>query len=118
MEFRQLLYVVQIATEKSFSRAADKLHIAQPSLSQQIAKLEKEIGVVLFHRNSSSVELTQAGTLFVERSQFIIDHMEQLKTRNSRFDSIEKRKVNYRKHADDRRYDFTESASCVPSSIP
>lgn len=73
MEFRQLQYAVQIAAEKSFSRAAEKLHIAQPSLSQQLSKLEKELGVLLFHRNTNSVELTHAGAVFVEKAQQILD---------------------------------------------
>jgi LysR family hydrogen peroxide-inducible transcriptional activator len=79
MELRQLLYAIQIATERNFSRAAEKLHIAQPSLSQQLSKLEKEIGVLLFQRSTNSVELTYAGSLFVEKSQKILDMVEQLK---------------------------------------
>lgn len=79
MELRQLNYVIQIASEKNFSRAADKLHIAQPSLSQQLSKLEQELGVLLFRRTTNSVELTQAGQVFVEKSQSILDMVEQLK---------------------------------------
>lgn len=79
MEFRQLQYAIQIATEKNFSRAAEKLHIAQPSLSQQLSKLEKEIGVLLFQRSTNSVELTHAGAAFVGQAQKIVDAMEQLK---------------------------------------
>src|SRR6478609_2599379 len=79
MELRQLNYVIQIANEKNFSRAADKLHIAQPSLSQQLSKLEQEIGVLLFRRTTNSVELTQAGQVFVHKSQAILDAVEQLK---------------------------------------
>ncbi|MBW7474132.1 LysR family transcriptional regulator [Paenibacillus oenotherae] len=79
MEFRQLQYVIQIAKEKNFSRAAEKLHIAQPSLSQQLSKLEKEIGVLLFRRTTNSVELTHAGSVFVEKAQNILDNIEQLK---------------------------------------
>lgn len=79
MEFRQLQYVLQIAEERNFSRAADKLHIAQPSLSQQLSKLEKEIGVLLFQRTTNSVEMTHAGEVFVERAQKILDSMEQLR---------------------------------------
>ncbi|UJF36122.1 LysR family transcriptional regulator [Paenibacillus hexagrammi] len=79
MELRQLQYAIQIATERNFSRAAEKLHIAQPSLSQQLSKLEKEIGVLLFQRSTNSVELTHAGALFVEKSQKILDMVEQLK---------------------------------------
>ncbi|NUU63210.1 LysR family transcriptional regulator [Paenibacillus agri] len=79
MEFRQLQYALQIAAERNFSRAAEKLHIAQPSLSQQLSKLEKELGVLLFQRNTSSVELTHAGTKFVEQAQIIIDAVELLR---------------------------------------
>lgn len=79
MELRQLHYVIQIAAEKNFSRAADKLHIAQPSLSQQLSKLEQELGVLLFRRTTNSVELTQAGQVFVDKSQSILDAVEQLK---------------------------------------
>ncbi|QAY66112.1 LysR family transcriptional regulator [Paenibacillus protaetiae] len=79
MELRQLQYVIQIAKEKNFSRAAEKLHIAQPSLSQQLSKLEQEIGVLLFRRTTNSVELTQAGQAFVDKSQTILDAVEQLK---------------------------------------
>jgi LysR family hydrogen peroxide-inducible transcriptional activator len=79
MELRQLQYAIQIAIERNFSRAAEKLHIAQPSLSQQLSKLEKEIGVLLFQRSTNSVELTYAGSLFVEKAQKILDRVEQLK---------------------------------------
>ncbi len=79
MEIRQLQYALQIAKEMNFSRAAEKLHIAQPSLSQQLSKLEKEIGVLLFQRNTNSVELTHAGSVFMEQAQTIVDHIEQLK---------------------------------------
>lgn len=79
MEIRQLQYVVQIALEKNFSRAAEKLHIAQPSLSQQIAKLERELGILLFQRNTNSVDLTYAGSIFAERAQKILDLVAQLK---------------------------------------
>ncbi|WP_248925493.1 LysR family transcriptional regulator [Paenibacillus hamazuiensis] len=79
MELRQLQYALQIAIERNFSRAAEKLHIAQPSLSQQLSKLEKEIGVLLFQRTTNSVELTHAGSLFMEKAQSILDMVEQLK---------------------------------------
>lgn len=79
MEFRLLQYVIQIAAERNFSRAAEKLHIAQPSLSQQLSKLEKELGVLLFKRSTNSVELTHAGSVFVEKAQHIVDMTEQLR---------------------------------------
>ncbi len=79
MELRQLLYTLKIAEEKSFSRAADKLHIAQPSLSQQLSKLEQELGVKLFQRNTSTVELTYAGASFIQHAQKIMDAVAQLR---------------------------------------
>jgi len=79
MELRQLQYVVQIAADKNFSRAAEKLHIAQPSLSQQLAKLEKELGQQLFRRTTNSVEPTHAGEVFVAKARVILDAVEQLK---------------------------------------
>jgi LysR family hydrogen peroxide-inducible transcriptional activator len=79
MELRQFQYAIQIAAEKNFSRAAEKLHLAQPSLSQQLSKLEKEIGVLLFQRNTNSVEITHAGEVFVEKAQKILDMVNQLK---------------------------------------
>ncbi|NHN28602.1 LysR family transcriptional regulator [Paenibacillus agricola] len=79
MELRQLQYALQISIDKNFSRAAEKLHIAQPSLSQQLSKLEKEIGLLLFQRTTNSVEVTYAGSLFVEKAQAILDMVEQLK---------------------------------------
>lgn len=79
MELRQLSYVIQIAKEKNFSRAAEKLHIAQPSLSQQLSKLEQELNVLLFRRTTNSVEPTEAGEVFVEKAQEILDAIEQLR---------------------------------------
>lgn len=79
MELRQLQYTLQIAEEKNFSRAADKLHIAQPSLSQQLSKLEQELGVKLFQRNTSSVELTYSGASFIQHARKILDAVEQLR---------------------------------------
>ncbi len=79
MELRQLQYVIRIAEEMNFSRAAEKLHIAQPSLSQQLSKLEKELGVLLFQRSTNSVEMTHAGTVFVEKARKVIDQVEQIK---------------------------------------
>ncbi|PYY28737.1 Transcriptional regulator [Paenibacillus illinoisensis] len=93
MEFRQLQYTLQIAAERNFSRAAEKLHIAQPSLSQQLSKLEKELGVLLFQRNTSTVELTHAGVTFVEQAQKIVDAVELLRQEMSDISQLRKGKV-------------------------
>ncbi|WP_018755389.1 LysR family transcriptional regulator [Paenibacillus terrigena] len=93
MELRQLQYAIQIAAERNFSRAAEKLHIAQPSLSQQLSKLEKEIGVLLFQRNTNSVELTHAGAAFINQAQKIIDAVDQLKQEMADISNIRTGKV-------------------------
>ncbi|MEF3308169.1 LysR family transcriptional regulator [Paenibacillus sp. GYB004] len=93
MEFRQLQYAIQIAAEKNFSRAAEKLHIAQPSLSQQLSKLEKELGVLLFHRNTNSVELTHAGAVFVDKAQKIVDMVGEIRQEMDDISQLRKGKL-------------------------
>lgn len=69
MELRQLRYFVAIAQERSFTRAAERLWVAQPGLSTQIRRVEAELGVKLFERHTRGVDLTQAGELFLERAR-------------------------------------------------
>ena len=72
MEIHQLRYFVAVADEGSFSRAAAKVRVAQPSLSQQIRKLEAEIGQPLFDRLPRSVVLTEAGRCLLEYARQIL----------------------------------------------
>jgi len=72
MEIHQLRYFVAVAEEGNFSRAAEKVRVAQPSLSQQIQKLEAELGQPLFDRLPRTVLLTDAGKRFQEFAQRIL----------------------------------------------
>src|ERR1700760_2024895 len=76
MEIHQLRYVCAIAETGSFSRAAERCQIAQPSLSQQVLKLEKDLGAKLFDRLGRSVRLTEAGRAFLPHARSILEGME------------------------------------------
>lgn len=78
MELHQLRYVVQVAKHLNFSKAAAELFLSQPNLSQQIAKLETEIGVSLYERKTRSVKLTSAGEIFVSRAEKILAELGSL----------------------------------------
>ena len=79
MEFQQLRYVVAVARVKNFSRAAEQCHVSQPSLSQQVQKLEEELGEKLFDRLKREAKLTPAGEAFLSRAVRILEEVENAK---------------------------------------
>jgi LysR family transcriptional activator of glutamate synthase operon len=76
MDLRQLRYLVALAEERNFTRAAATEHIAQPALSQQIRRLEQELGLALVERTTRRVALTSAGELLVVRARRIMAELE------------------------------------------
>lgn len=79
MELRVLNYFLAVAREENFTRAAEQLHVTQPTLSRQIADLEAELGVKLFTRSNHSIVLTEDGMLLKRRAQEILSLADKTK---------------------------------------
>lgn len=77
LDLKPIRYFVCIAEEKSFTAAAERLHIAQPALSRQIKRLEEDLAAELFTRNPRGIELTEAGELLLERAYVILNQVQQ-----------------------------------------
>ncbi len=80
MDLRQLRYLVALAEERHFTRAAGREHIAQPALSQQIRRLEEEVGLALVERTTRQVTITEAGELLVARARRILSEVDAAQT--------------------------------------
>ncbi|TEP96786.1 LysR family transcriptional regulator [Pseudomonas aeruginosa] len=111
MELRHLRYFIAVAEELHFGRAAERLGISQPPLSQQIQVLEEEIGARLFERANRRVELTDAGRLFLDESRQVLAQVDKavLLARRAHLGELGELKIG-----------FTSSApftSTIPSSI-
>lgn len=77
MELRVLRYFLEVARERSVTRAAASLHVSQPTLSKQLKDLEKELGHTLFHRTNYGINLTDEGMLLRKRAEEIVDMVEK-----------------------------------------
>src|SRR4051794_33680068 len=77
MEMHQLAYFESVSRHLHFTRAAEELNVAQPSVSQQIKKLEVELGTPLFHRMKRNVALTEAGKTFLPQARAVLRQLEE-----------------------------------------
>lgn len=80
MEIRQIRYFITVAEEQNFRRAAERLHVAQPALSQQIQRLEQQLKTRLFLRTTRHVELTDAGSVLLETGRRVLAEAEHALT--------------------------------------
>lgn len=104
IELRYLRYFIAVAEELHFGRAAQRLHISQPPLSQQIMQLEAETGAQLFNRTNRSVQLTPAGAQFLQDARAILLQVEQATQRAARL---------HRGEEGELRIGFTSSAAFI-----
>ena len=101
VELRHLRYFVAVAEELNFSRAAGRMYLSQPALSQQIRKLERELGVSLFHRTKNHVELTEAGLALLKGARTVLVLVEQTARETREVGGVENRhlKVGFPEYA-------------------
>jgi LysR family transcriptional regulator, benzoate and cis,cis-muconate-responsive activator of ben and cat genes len=90
MELRHLRYFVAVAEERNFTRAAQRLHIAQPPLSRQIQQLEENLGVQLLERDARPLKLTDAGRFFHSHAVQLLAQMSELEAMTKRVGKIER----------------------------
>jgi len=84
LELRQLTYFVAVAEEGSFTRASERLYIAQPAVSRQVGHLERELGARLFARRPDGVRLTRAGEALLPRARRMLATADGIRTAATR----------------------------------
>lgn len=90
IELRHLRYFLAVAQERNFTKAAERLNMAQPPLSRQIQQLEAELGVTLFDRDSRPLALTPGGALFREQALQVVQRMDEMRGMMKRFVAAER----------------------------
>ncbi len=93
MDFRQLQYVLKVAECGSITKAASELYITQPSLSNYISKVEKELGVLLFDRSVNPIQLSLAGEEYVKDARRILRIQEQMKKKLDDISSVARKQI-------------------------
>jgi DNA-binding transcriptional LysR family regulator len=107
MELRHLRYFVAVAEELHFSRAAERLHVAQPAVSEQVRKLEEELGVRLLNRNKRKVSLTEAGAALLAEARRVLQQVDvaRLATHEARDRTAARLRIGY-------------TSASLPASVP
>jgi DNA-binding transcriptional LysR family regulator len=95
VELRQLRYFVMVADEPNFRRAASRLRIAGPSLSQQIKALERDLGLRLFDRDRRSVALTHDGAALLPQARALLDQADDLQRRAAQLSGAQPVRIGY-----------------------
>lgn len=93
MTITQILYALETARRKNISKAASALFVSQSALSQQLQKLERELGYQLFERTAHGLQITAEGVLFCEEAQPLLEHWEQFQKAVRRDSTVKKRQL-------------------------
>ena len=88
MNIRSIRYFLAVVEAKSFSEAAKRLHISQPSLSKAIQELEHQLSLTLLHRTTRSVEVTEEGKVLYEEGRRLVIHFEHVEREMRRVDYV------------------------------